>query len=49
MIYIYRNIEATINKAAKMFSTVLITGARPLCAGKNQGGNCRNWMHYLFL
>lgn len=28
MEYIYRNIEITINKAAKMFSTVLITGAR---------------------
>lgn len=28
MSYIKRNIEATVNKAAKMFSTVLITGAR---------------------
>jgi predicted AAA+ superfamily ATPase len=28
MKYINRNIETTINKAAKMFSTVLITGAR---------------------
>lgn len=28
MSYINRNIETTINKAAKMFSTVLITGAR---------------------
>ncbi|MFZ3373306.1 MAG: AAA family ATPase [Desulfitobacteriaceae bacterium] len=28
MRYINRNIETTINKAAKMFSTVLITGAR---------------------
>jgi len=28
MSYINRNIEATINKAAKIFSTVLITGAR---------------------
>jgi hypothetical protein len=26
--YIYRNVETTINKAAAMFSTVLITGAR---------------------
>jgi len=28
MTYIYRNIENTIKKSAKMFSTVLITGAR---------------------
>ena len=28
MTYIYRNIETTIEKAAEMFSTVLITGAR---------------------
>ena len=28
MRYINRNAETTINKAAKMFSTVLITGAR---------------------
>jgi uncharacterized protein len=28
MEYIYRNVETTVNKAAKMFSAVLITGAR---------------------
>jgi predicted AAA+ superfamily ATPase len=28
MRYLNRNIEITVNKAARMFSTVLITGAR---------------------